>query len=57
MGHAEITLNGNVVSVRLVNKKSKSLGSYRSTRFPQYIVTDKLKSGGAQYVLILKKNK
>ena len=57
MGHAEITLNGNVVSVRLVNEKSKSLGSYRSTRFPQYIVTDKLKSGGAQYILILKKNK
>ena len=57
LGQAEITLKGTVVSVRLLNAKGKSLGDYRSTRFPQYIVTEKLKSAGAQYVLILKKKK
>ena len=55
MGRAEITLNGGVVSVRLLDKKGKSLGSYRTTSFPQYIVTGKLKSAGSQYILILKK--
>ncbi|MFQ5653153.1 MAG: hypothetical protein ACE5GW_00300 [Planctomycetota bacterium] len=58
LGSASISIDRKgSVQVKLLDPKRKLLGSFRSGRFPLFIVNEKLKAGGAQYVLIIDKKR
>ncbi|NCF56006.1 MAG: hypothetical protein GWP41_07030 [Planctomycetia bacterium] len=54
IGKAIISVDAKkVATVRFVDEKGKSLGTYRSSRFPLVIVNQRLKLDGHPYVFIL----
>ena len=54
IGQAIISVDAKkVATVRFVDEKGKSLGTYRSSRFPLVIVNQRLKLDGQPYVFIL----
>ena len=54
LGKARISLDAKgVATVKIVDMKGKSLGTYRSSRFPLVIANNRLRIGGKPYVFIL----
>ncbi len=54
LGKARISLDAKgIATVKIVDMKGKSLGTYRSSRFPLVIANNRLKIGGKPYVFIL----
>lgn len=54
LGKAIITVDPRgTLTVKIMDSKGKSLGTYRSSRMPFLLVNDKLKVGGKDYVLII----
>lgn len=54
LGKAIITVDARgTLTVKIMDSKGKSLGTYRSNRMPFLLVNDKLKIGGKDYVLII----
>lgn len=54
LGDAKITWSGKTATVELT-RDDKALGTFKVSRFPFYLVNEKLKVGGQQVVLILDK--
>ena len=54
LGRVTLTMGAKgTLTVKLVDKKGKSLGTYRSSRLPVLLVNDRLKIGGKDYVLVI----
>jgi hypothetical protein len=54
LGKARISLDARgVATVKIVDMKGKSLGTYRSSRFPLVIANNRLRIDGKPYVFIL----
>ncbi len=58
LGKARISIDAKgVATVKIMDTSGKSLGSYRSSRFPLVIANQRLRIGGKPYVLILDRPK
>ena len=58
LGKAIISLDAKgIATVKIVDSRGKSLGSYRSSRFPLVIANQRLRINGKPYVLILDRPK
>jgi len=58
LGKAIISLDAKgVATVKIMDNRGKSLGSYRSSRFPLVIANQRLRIDGKPYVLILDRSK
>jgi len=54
LGKARVSIDAKgVATVKIVDMKGKSLGTYRSSRFPLVIANNRLRIGGQPYVFIL----